>query len=410
MMTLPSESLTEVTLSPSLQIGIIVGLTAIATLILSRIIPALISNISRWIQAGAQSVRADLAQPHPPIHPSPPAPTKTPQTLSTLATRNGSPRQPTRTTWQLVQEVVQPYRSLVLGAIALLVLDLAVFLLPRSPGYPFLEIPVSLALTITVSWLASRLFKRFFDIYLLDAVVKEGRKLNSEILILAKFSANSVIVILAVIIFAQTHQINVFGLVASLGIGGLAVAFAAQKTLEQFLGGIVLYVDRPFIVDDYIGLPDGTFGRVESIGLRSTKIRTSGKGTLMVVPNSSLTQINIENFTGAKKVMSIIYLNLYRQIPEDERALIRQVILESTNDIFGIDPRSTDVAFRKMPGLDRTQVQVTFFILGSGEVSMELRRQVLDFANQQITQQLTEYGIAFDIEEPTIYVDSPITI
>lgn len=74
-----------------------------------------------------------------------------------------------------------------------------------------------------------------------------------------------------------------------------------KKTLEQLLGGVVIYLDRPFVLDDYIGLPDGTFGRVESIGLRSTKIRVSGKGTLMVIPNSSLTQTNIENFTGAKK-------------------------------------------------------------------------------------------------------------
>lgn len=59
---------------------------------------------------------------------------------------------------------------------------------------------------------------------------------------------------------------------------------------------------------------------------------------------------------------------------------------------------------------DKTQAQVTFFILGSGDVSMELRRQLLNMATESMTQCLKEYGIAFDIEEPTIYVDSPITI
>lgn len=102
------------------------------------------------------------------------------------------------------------------------------------------------------------------------------------------------------------------------------------------MGGIVLYLDRPFVIDDYIGLPDGTFGRVESIGLRSTRIRTSGKGTVMIVPNSSLTQVNIENFTGAKKVMSILYLTFYRMLSSEDRALIRQVILDSTNGILGL--------------------------------------------------------------------------
>ncbi len=137
------------------------------------------------------------------------------------------------------------------------------------------------------------MFKQFFDFYLLEAAIKSGRKVSSELLLLTKLLANVVIVVIATVIFAETHHINILGLVASLGIGGLAIAFAAQKTLEQVLGGVVIYLDRPFTIDDYIGLPDGTFGRVESIGLRSTKIRTSGKGTLMIVPNSSLTELNI---------------------------------------------------------------------------------------------------------------------
>lgn len=318
------------------------------------------------------------------------------------------------------QKVVKPYENWLGVAFCLLLADIFAILLPESDWSRLIEIPIGLALTITGSWLASQLFKQFFDFYLLDAAIKSGRKVNSELLLLTKLFANIIIVVLATIIFAETHQINIFGLVASLGVGGLSIAFAAQKTLEQVLGGVVIYLDRPFVIDDYIGLPDGTFGRVESIGLRSTKIRTSGKGTLMIVPNSSLTQINIENFTGAKKVMAVTYLNFYRAIENEERAFIRQIILESTVDIFGIDTRSTDVIFRDLPEqvgqsskvqtAERTQAQITFFILGSGEVSMGLRRQLLDLANQSITQRLKGYGIAFDIDEPTIYVDSPITI
>lgn len=319
------------------------------------------------------------------------------------------------------QKIFKPHESWLGIVISLFLTDITALFLPLGKWSRLIEIPIGLAFTITAIWLASRLFKGFFNFYLLDAAIKSGRKVNSELLLLTKFIANIIIIFLATVIFALTHQINIFGLLASLGIGGLAVAFAAQKTLEQLLGGIVIYLDRPFVVDDYIGLPDGTFGRVESIGLRSTKIRTSGKGTLVIVPNSSLTQVNIENFTGAKKVMAIIYLNFYRTIPIEERALIRQVILESTIDIFGIDSRSTDVTFKDF--LDKlaaeqvqeahtpkTQAQITFFILGSGEVSMELRRQLLDLTNQSITNRLKEYGIAFDIEQPTVYVDSPITI
>lgn len=311
------------------------------------------------------------------------------------------------------QKVVQPYEGLLRIVSSLFISDIILLLISNKGELRLIEIPLGLSLAITGSWLGNRLFKQFFDVYLLDAAIKSGRKLNSELLILSKLIANSIIVVFAIIVFAQTHQINILGLVASLGVGGLAVAFAAQKTLEQLLGGIVIYLDHPFVVDDYIGLPDGTFGRVESIGLRSTKIRTSGKGTLVVVPNSSLTQVNIENFTGAKKVMALIYLDFYQAIPQKDQAFIKQVIMESSTDIFGIDTQSTEVTFRDLLGkneLVKTQAQIIFFILGSGEVSMELRRKLLYLASQNITQKLQDYGIEFKIEEPTIYVDSPITI
>jgi len=263
-----------------------------------------------------------------------------------------------------------------------------------------------------VSWLGASIFSRYFDIYLLDAAIQSKRKINSELLLLGKILVNVGIILVVIVIFAQTHEVNLFGLIASLGVGGLAVAFAAQKSLEQLLGGIVLYVDRPFVADDYIGLPDGTFGRVESIGLRSTRIRVSGKGTLMVVPNSFLTEANIENYTGAKKVISMIYINFYQPISDTEKAFIRQVIINSTKEIFGIDPRSTEITFKPIEreGMQITQAQVSFFILGSGEVSMDLRRQLLDAARQNINRELEEFGISFDLEERTINVDAPITL
>ncbi|MGD1698389.1 mechanosensitive ion channel family protein [Dapis sp. BLCC M229] len=315
--------------------------------------------------------------------------------------------------FEVYKIIISPNKSLIGVVIALAISEITILAITPYSELYILEIILSLILTITITWLASQLVKQFFDVYLIEAAFRSDRKANSDLFIVGKFIANFIIIVLAIIIFAQTHQVNVFGIIASLGIGGVAVAFASQNTLSQLLGGIVLYIDRPFVIDDYIGLPDGTFGRVESIGLRSTKIRSSGKGTLIIVPNNSLTQVNIENFTAAKKVMSILYLTFYRYVDIEEQALIRQVILTSTSDIFGVDPRNTDIAFKNLPSSKSeniTQAQITFFILGSGKVSMDLRRQMLDNASQRITLKLKEYGIAFDIEQPSIYVDSPITV
>ena len=307
------------------------------------------------------------------------------------------------------KKIVEPHANLFGWVFLAAIAECSVLFL----GFPsFVEFATSLLLAASAPWLISRLIEQFFEVYLFDIFIKQGGKVN-EIVLVFKILANAVVVVLALLFFAQAHQINVFGLLASLGIGGLAVAFAAKKTLEQILGGIVLYLDRPFAAGDYIGLPDGTFGKVESIGVRSTKIRSTGKGTLVIVPNNSLNEMTIENFTDAKKVIAILYLNFHSAIPRDERSLIRQVIIESTNNIFGIDPRNTDVDFHDLyeKGEEkRTQAQLTFFILGSGEASMELRRQVLDTASEKIREKLTGYGILFDFDRPTIYVDSPITI
>ncbi|MBE9069969.1 mechanosensitive ion channel [Leptolyngbya cf. ectocarpi LEGE 11479] len=312
------------------------------------------------------------------------------------------------------KKVIEPRKSLLISVIALGLLDIAAWLFFRVflevSWYSSLETLLTLALTLSCGWLMSRLFKEYFGSYVLSAAAKQGQKANGELLILGKFFANFGIVVGFAILFGQTHNFNVFGLVASLGVGGIAIAFAAQKVLEQLLGGIVIYVDRPFNIDDYIGLPDGTYGRVEAIGLRSTKVRTSGKGTLAIVPNNAIIQSTVENFTGAKKVMALLYLNFRKKISADEQALIRQVIVDATQDVSGLDNRGTDIAFRKDTESGHTQAQATFFILGSSDDSMRIRRQLLDIANQNLTYRLQEYGIDFDIKAPTIYVDSPIAV
>lgn len=311
------------------------------------------------------------------------------------------------------QVIVRPYYGR-LGLICILiVLDLTLLTISQLFLFKYLEVIVGVVLVILVSWLGCNLFKDIFDTYLLDSIVQSRGRFNSELLIVSKSLVNIAIVFVVVFIFAQVHHVNLVGLFASLGISGLAIAFAAQKTLEQILGGVVLYLDRPFFVDDYIGLPDGTFGKVESIGLRSTRIRTSGKGTVVIVPNSSLTQVNIENYTGAKKIISLINIVFERVIPEAETAFIRQIIINSTNNIYGIDFRNTEVIFKEITNEQKnkvTKVQINFIILGSGKVSLELRQQLLDIAKQKLNKELEKYGIGFTLEDKTINIDSPITV
>ncbi|MEL4895317.1 mechanosensitive ion channel family protein [Crocosphaera sp. Alani8] len=253
-------------------------------------------------------------------------------------------------TQEIYQRIINPDKALLQSIILLLLADLILLvthrLVPKLQSINIIEFPIGISVSLVISWIGYRLVERFFTIYLTE-ITQNGQKLNSDLLIVARGLTFSLFLFIIITIFSQAHEINIFGLIASLGISGVAIAFAAQKTLEQLLGGIVLYLDRPFMVDDYIGLPDGTFGKVESIGLRSTKIRISGKGTLMVVPNNYLTQINIENFTGANKLINIIKVSFFQNLSDSQKSFVSQLIAESSlkNEV---DSRNLHVDFEEI--------------------------------------------------------------
>jgi MscS family membrane protein len=180
-------------------------------------------------------------------------------------------------TREIYQNVVAPHQSWLNWIIIVTVADIIILSLPAPNWLGFFEFSISLLIALNAIFLGFTLLKEVFDNYLLGAALENKNKINSELLVLAKFICNSLVVLIVIFLFAQTHQINVLGLIASLGVGGVAIAFASQKVIEQILWSVVIYIDRPFTIDDYIHLPDGTIGRVESIGWRSTKIRLSGK-------------------------------------------------------------------------------------------------------------------------------------
>ncbi|MXZ82023.1 MAG: mechanosensitive ion channel family protein [Gammaproteobacteria bacterium] len=103
------------------------------------------------------------------------------------------------------------------------------------------------------------------------------------------------VVILAVMLGMQTLGFSLTGVLAFGGVGGIAVGFAAQDMLSNFFGGLMIYLDRPFRVGDWIRSPDREIeGIVESVGWRVTLIRNFDSRPLYV-PNSSFSSITIEN-------------------------------------------------------------------------------------------------------------------
>lgn len=306
--------------------------------------------------------------------------------------------------------------------------------------YDFLNNVVQLTVILSIAFLASGVFRQLIRTYGVTIIRKLGYQAD-DLLLIVETIVNLTIGFIAVLVFAN-DRFNLVGLITGLGIGGLAVAFAAQKTLEQFLGTIVIYLDRPFTTGEYIHLPASSsygaeiYGRVESIGFRSTKIRSFGKGTLMIVPNSILANVEIENVTRGKKVMVLLYLDFNQKLLDKGQALVRQVVEDSMESLFGVQPDSTKVVFEdfnsthttnaditdkidaSMTDLtthkdlqpEHTRARITFFLLGSNQNSLELRKQLLNLANEKVSQKLNNFGIEFVMQEPNIYIEAPVTI
>ena len=171
------------------------------------------------------------------------------------------------------------------GTLALIYLATEIWLKDYQILYNFLDWLTDVGLIIAVAWIISRLFRQVIKAYGISLFHNFGGTVI-EFLQAIEITVDLIIILIGIAVFAYERGIPLTGLLAGISITGLAISFAAQNTLKQLLGTVILFLDRPFIAGEYIRLPNDTFGRVESIGLRSTKMRTVAKGTLLIVPNS----------------------------------------------------------------------------------------------------------------------------
>ncbi|MBX2808715.1 MAG: mechanosensitive ion channel family protein [Cellvibrionaceae bacterium] len=150
-----------------------------------------------------------------------------------------------------------------------------------------------IATIIIVTWFSVRLIKRL-ETNLTSAEFQQKPMDKTTARAMGKLLRASVS-ITAILIIMQSMGYSISGILAFGGIGGLAVGFAAKDLLANFFGGLMIYLDRPFKVGDWVRSPDQEIeGTVEDIGWRLTRIRTFDKRPLYV-PNATFAQISLEN-------------------------------------------------------------------------------------------------------------------
>lgn len=177
---------------------------------------------------------------------------------------------------------------------------------------------VSIALSIT--WLIARLITRVLS----DVLRKNpsvGSKRGSAVPAITGV-VNVLVWGLGLVVALGNAGYDVGALLAGIGIGGLAMAMAAKDTLANVFGGITVFADEPFHAGDRIRIADHT-GRVEAIGLRSTRLRTI-EGPIVVIPNHLFTESVVVNLSAEPSQRVRLDIGLVCETPPEhvERALV----------------------------------------------------------------------------------------
>jgi MscS family membrane protein len=194
-------------------------------------------------------------------------------------------------------------------------------------------------LIVAVVWNIFRI-SDFLIEYEADRLRQRGHAGTTVLLGLVRNIARVVIVIAALVVWLDNVGFKVTTILAGLGVGGLAVALAAQRTIEDLIGAVVLLTSQPVRIGDFCRFGDA-LGTVEDIGLRSTRIRTL-EDTVLTISNSEFSKLHLENFTKREKIWYHPRVSLQYETTQDQvRAIISEAesLLRSHPKVFADSAR-----------------------------------------------------------------------
>jgi MscS family membrane protein len=174
-------------------------------------------------------------------------------------------------------------------------------------------------------------------------LLHRGQRSLAPLIIALRQVAKVLILVFLAVTLLHTAGFDVTTLLAGLGIGGIAVALAAQKSIENLFGGVTLFLDRPVRIGDPCRFGDRV-GTVEEIGLRSTRVRTPDR-TLVVVPNSEFSSLQLENLGSRDKIWFHPTLSLRSDTRPDQMKHILSELTEMLAHYDRVESSSVSVRF-----------------------------------------------------------------
>ena len=248
-------------------------------------------------------------------------------------------------------------------------------------------------------WFLWRLIDMVSDLWAARMARADRRRALSA-LVFVRRSAKSLLVVVALVAVLDTIGIDVTTGIAALGLGGLAIALGAQKTIENLVGSLAVIMDQPVRVGDFCKVGDVT-GTVEDIGMRSTQVRTLNR-TIVTIPNGDFSSKQIENYARRDQFL----FNPTIGLTYDTSAARMRAVLKAIRELLQDDPHVAEGARARFVNFNDSSLDIDIFAYVQTHDFVEflaLREEIL----LKIMETVANEGASMAFPTQTIVMKTP---
>lgn len=244
----------------------------------------------------------------------------------------------------------------------------------------FLSKGLKLVVAASITYVVLKLVDLALGVWRDKNTAAQDKLFDDQLYPVIRKSLKLFVVVVAVLVTAQNLDFNITALLASLSVGGLALGLAAQDTVANLFGAVSVFLDKPFRVGDRIRILPDVDGTVETIGLRSTRVRNLD-GHLVTIPNKTMGNAIITNVAARPNIKTTMEFGLTYGTPAD-RVRDAAKLLE---DIYRAHPMTQDllVSFHKFAESSLNILVVHWwngtdykqYLAGMQELNLEIKRR-----------------------------------
>ena len=259
----------------------------------------------------------------------------------------------------------------------------------------FIANAMTAAITLSVAWLLVRLIDSLIVEYLIPLADKTKSDLDDQLLPIFRKGAKLTIWLVGIIVALNNAGFDVAALLAGLGVGGLALAIAAQDTVANIFGGATIFADRPLALGDRVRIK-GYDGVIRDIGIRSSRLETRD-GAMVTIPNRIFTGEPVENVTAGTAGRRVVTdLGLVYSTSADQMEKGIAILHEIAAQTEGV-AENPNISFSSF-GDSAMVIRFAYFVLPDANF-----RGVQSTVNFQVLRRFAAEGLEFAYPTRTVY-------